>query len=94
MIDKATETLLDALKRAMLAPGEQRLFKSGGRLIRHARYFVQLAESYLTSHLFCQIVGRIERSAAADQAVTEYAVANDRQTSTPNRHTAIGESFW
>ena len=29
MIDKATETLLDALKRAMLAPGEQRLFKSG-----------------------------------------------------------------
>ena len=40
---------------------QQRLFKSGGRLIRHARYFVQLAESYLTSHLFCQIVGRIER---------------------------------
>jgi hypothetical protein len=29
MIDKATETLLDALKKAMLAPGEQRLFKSG-----------------------------------------------------------------
>jgi uncharacterized protein (DUF169 family) len=36
-----------------------------------------------------EIVGRIERSAAADQAVTEYAVANDRQTSTPDRHTAM-----
>jgi len=32
---------------------QQRLFKTGGRLIRHARYFVlQLAESYLTSTLF------------------------------------------
>jgi hypothetical protein len=29
MIDKTTEALLEALKRAMLAPGEQRLFKSG-----------------------------------------------------------------
>jgi uncharacterized protein (DUF169 family) len=36
-----------------------------------------------------EIVGRIERSAAADQAVTEYVVANDHQTSTPNRHTAM-----
>jgi hypothetical protein len=38
--------------------------KTGGRLIRHARYFVlQLAESYLTSNLFRQILGRIERLA-------------------------------
>jgi hypothetical protein len=38
------------------------LFKSGGRLIRHARYFVlQLAKSYLTSTLFRQILGRIAR---------------------------------
>jgi hypothetical protein len=29
MIDKATETLLDSLKQAMLASGDQRLFKSG-----------------------------------------------------------------
>jgi hypothetical protein len=42
----------------------QRLFKTGGRLIRHARYFtLQLAESYLTRPLFRQIVARIERLA-------------------------------
>jgi Transposase DDE domain group 1 len=41
---------------------QQRLFKTDGRLIRHARYFVlQLAESHLTGSLFRQIVGRIER---------------------------------
>jgi Transposase DDE domain group 1 len=44
---------------------QQRLFKTGGRLIRHARYFVlQLAESYLTSTLFRQTLGRIERLAS------------------------------
>jgi hypothetical protein len=38
--------------------------KAGGRLIRHARYFVlQLAESHLTSRLFGQILGPIERLA-------------------------------
>jgi hypothetical protein len=43
---------------------QQRLFKTGGRLIRHTRYFVlQLAESYLTSTLFRQILRRIERLA-------------------------------
>jgi hypothetical protein len=43
---------------------QQRLFKTGGRLIRHARYFtLQLAESYLTSTLFRQILGRIEQLA-------------------------------
>jgi hypothetical protein len=37
------------------------LFKTGGRLIRHARYFTfQLAESYLTGSLFRQILARIE----------------------------------
>ena len=41
---------------------QQRLFKTGGRLIRHARYFtLQLAESYLTGALFQQILQRIER---------------------------------
>ena len=41
---------------------QQRLFKTGGRLIRHARYFIlQLAESHLTRRLFAQILGRIER---------------------------------
>src|SRR5205823_6365043 len=43
---------------------QQRLFKTGGRLIRHARYFtLQLAESYLTGPLFRQILARIERLA-------------------------------
>jgi Transposase DDE domain group 1 len=43
---------------------QQRLFKTGGRLVRHARYFVlQLAESYLTGPLFRQILQRIERLA-------------------------------
>ena len=42
----------------------QRLFKTGSRLIRHARYFtLQLAESYLTESLFRQILQRIERRA-------------------------------
>ena len=43
---------------------QPRLFKTGGRLIRHARYFIlQLAESHLTPNLFRQILGRIERLA-------------------------------
>ena len=41
---------------------QQRLLKTGGRLIRHARYFtLQPAESYLTGSLFRQILQRIER---------------------------------
>src|SRR5262245_19059495 len=48
-----------------LVPHEQkRLLKTGGRLIRHARYFtLQLAESYLTGPLFRQILRRVERLA-------------------------------
>jgi len=43
---------------------QQRLFKTGGRLIRHARYFIlQLAEGHLTSTLFRQMLRRIERLA-------------------------------
>ena len=43
---------------------QQRLFKTGGRLIRHARCFIfQLAESHLTRRLYAQILGRIERLA-------------------------------
>ena len=51
----------------VLAPGSPPLvhseafFKTGGRLIRHARHFtLQLAESYLTGALFQQILQRIE----------------------------------
>src|SRR2546427_7661706 len=43
---------------------QQRLFKTGGRLPRHAPYFIlQLAESHLTRTLFRQILGSIERLA-------------------------------
>jgi len=65
---------LGHLLRRLVLPGaiqswsltslQQRLFKTGGRLIRHARYFtLQLAESYLTRSLFRQILQRIERLA-------------------------------
>jgi hypothetical protein len=65
---------LGNLLRRLVLPGaiqswsltslQQRLFKPGGRLIRHVRYFiVQLAESHLTQRLFGQILGRIERLA-------------------------------
>src|SRR5437867_10720742 len=51
-----------AIRGWSLTSLQQRLFKTGGRLIRHVRYFVlQLAESYLTSTLFRQILRRIER---------------------------------
>jgi hypothetical protein len=53
-----------AIQSWALTSLRQRLFKTGGRLIRHALYFVlQLAESYLTRRLFRQILGRIGRLA-------------------------------
>ena len=53
-----------AIQSWSLTSLQQRLFKTGGRLIRHARYFIlQLAESYLTPTLCRQILGRIERLA-------------------------------
>src|SRR5262245_41078186 len=45
-----------------LTSSQQRLFKSGGRLTRHARYFIlQMADSHLTPTLLRQILARIER---------------------------------
>lgn len=53
-----------AIQNWSLTSLQQRLFKTGGRLIRRARYFIlQLAESLLTPTLFRQILGRIERLA-------------------------------
>ena len=53
-----------AIQSWSLTSLQQRLFKTGGRLIRHSRYFIlQLAESHLTPTLFRQILGRIERLA-------------------------------
>ena len=40
---------------------QQRLVKTGGRLVKHARYYwLLLAESHLTRRLFGALVGRIE----------------------------------
>jgi len=51
-----------AIQSWSLTSLQQRLFKTGGRLIWHARYFIlQLAENHLTRTLFRQILGRIER---------------------------------
>jgi hypothetical protein len=53
-----------AIQSWSLTSLQQRLFKTGRRLIRHARYFVlQLAESYLEGSLFRQVLGRIKRLA-------------------------------
>lgn len=63
----ATPRRIRDLTRAVVcfaASLQQRLFKTGGRLIRHARYFIlQLAESHLTPRLFRQILGCIKRLA-------------------------------
>jgi hypothetical protein len=57
-------TLPLAIQNWSLTSLQQRVFKTGGRLIRHARHFtLQLAEGYLTGPLFRQILGRIERFA-------------------------------
>jgi hypothetical protein len=39
---------------------QQRLVKTGGRLVKHARYYwLQLAEGYLTRQLFASLAHRI-----------------------------------
>ncbi len=39
---------------------QQRLVKTGGRLVKHARYYLLLlAESHLTKRLFGSMLGRI-----------------------------------
>jgi len=56
--------LPDAIQSWSPTSLQQRLFKTGGPLIRHARYFIlQLAESSLTQPLFRQIVARVEQLA-------------------------------
>jgi len=45
---------------------QQRLVKTGGRLVKHARYYwLLLAESHLTRQLFRAMVGRIAALAVA-----------------------------
>ncbi len=51
-----------AIQSWSLTSLQQRLFKTGARLVRHARYYrLQLAESHLTQRLFEQIIARIGR---------------------------------
>jgi hypothetical protein len=46
---------------------QQRLVKTGGRLVKHARhYWLMLAESHLTRRLFGSLVKRIEVLPLAD----------------------------
>jgi len=45
---------------------QQRLVKTGGRLIKHARYYwLMLAESHLTRRLFASMIRRIDALAVA-----------------------------
>jgi len=47
---------------------QQRLVKTGGRLVKHARYYwLMLAESHLTRRLFGSMVRRIDALAAASE---------------------------
>ena len=58
-----TSDLRDGITRqpGSLTSLQQRLMKTGGRLIRHARYYwLLLAESHLTRRLFGSMVRRIE----------------------------------
>ena len=53
--------LLRRIANWSLTSLQQRLVKTGGRLVKHARYYwLLLAESHLTRRLFGAMVGRIE----------------------------------
>ncbi len=52
--------LPEAIGSWSLTSLQQRLVKTGGRLIKHARYYwLLLAESHLTRRLFAGILGKI-----------------------------------
>ena len=49
------------IEKWSLSSLQQRLVKTGGRLVKHARYYwLLLAESHLTRHLFGSMVRPIE----------------------------------
>src|SRR3989442_474324 len=53
--------LLRGIANGAVTGLQQRLVKTGGRLVKHARYYwLLLAESHLTRRLFGAMVGRIE----------------------------------
>jgi hypothetical protein len=52
--------LPERVEKFSLTSLQQRLLKTGGRLIKHARYYwLLLAEGYLTRRLFGSMVQRI-----------------------------------
>ena len=52
--------LLKKIEKWSLTSLQQRLVKTGGQLIRHARYYwLLLVESHLTRRLFASMVRRI-----------------------------------
>ena len=68
--DKTTQRIIQGSARHLVLPKrigkwsltslQQRLVKTGGRLIKHARYYwLLLAESHLTRRLFGAMVRRI-----------------------------------
>ena len=57
----STMTLIFDERRQALTSLQQRLVKTGGRLIKHARYYwLLLAESHLTRRLFGSMLRRME----------------------------------
>ncbi len=51
----------EAMDNRSLTSLQQRLVKTGGRLVKHARYYwLLLAESHLTRRLFGAMLGRID----------------------------------
>ena len=55
-----TPTLPKRIKNWSLTSLQQRLVKTGGRLVKHARYYwLLLAESHLTRRLFASMLRRI-----------------------------------
>jgi hypothetical protein len=49
------------IERWSLTSLQQRLVKTGGRLVKHARYYwLLLAESHLTRRLFASMLRRME----------------------------------
>ncbi|MCC7174322.1 MAG: transposase [Bryobacterales bacterium] len=59
-------TLPKKLKNWSLTSLQQRLVKTGGRLVKHARYYwLMLAGSHLTRRLFGSMVRRIGALAVA-----------------------------
>jgi len=61
--------LLKKIENWSLTSLQQRLVRSGGRLIEHARYYrLMLAESHLTRRLFGSLVRRIDGAGGSDWA--------------------------